>query len=183
MNTNEMPKAHPELLDALHRQDEQARQMKLSEGFTEKMMKRIKSTHRHSSFLTFDSPLRKVAAIFIASAFLCGLAFAAWQAFSPAKEQPMEEADCQLSTINCQLSTPVRFSDVRLDSILTVVSSHYGKAVCFRDTAARELRLSTMWDCEDSLSVFIATLNEFDGLSLKEERDTVFVTSETVEGK
>lgn len=41
MNTNDIPKVHPELLDALHRQDEQAQQMKLSEGFTEKVMKKL----------------------------------------------------------------------------------------------------------------------------------------------
>ena len=35
-----------------------------------------------------------------------------------------------------------------------------------------------MWDSEDSLAVFIATLNEFDGLLLKVERDTVFVTAD-----
>ena len=35
MNTNEIPKAHPELLEALHRQDEKAQQMKLAQDFTE----------------------------------------------------------------------------------------------------------------------------------------------------
>ena len=61
------------------------------------------------------------------------------------------------------------------------MAAHYGKAVCFRDSTTRELRLSTMWDCEDSLAVFISTLNEFDGLRLKDEGDTLFVESETVE--
>ena len=47
MNTNDIPKAHPELLDALHRQDEQARQMTLSEGFTEKVIKKAHSPFSH----------------------------------------------------------------------------------------------------------------------------------------
>ena len=34
-----------------------------------------------------------------------------------------------------------------------------------------------MWDSEDSLSVFLETLNEFDGLRLTDERDTIFVES------
>ena len=127
----------------------------------------------------------RIAASFIGILFISGIAFAVIQFMRNHSARPQvpqtEHVNTELA--NQEAVAPVRFDDVRLDSILTVVSSHYGKAVCFRDTAARELRLSTMWDCEDSLSVFIATLNEFDGLSLKEERDTVFVTSETVEGK
>ena len=49
MNTNEIPKAHPELLEALHRQDEKAQQMKLSQDFTEKVMEKVKSTPKKSS--------------------------------------------------------------------------------------------------------------------------------------
>lgn len=181
MNTNEIPKAHPELLDALQRQDEQVRQMKLSEDFTEKVMNKVKSTPQHSSFLTFHSPLRRIAAIFLAAVFLGGLAFAAYRAFSPAKETPTEKANCQLSNVKCQLSTPVRFDDVRLDSILTVISKHYGKTVRFRDDAIRELRMSTTWNSDQPLAEFLGILNEFDGLRLSTEYDTIFVDSVAVE--
>ena len=127
----------------------------------------------------------RIAASFIGILFISGIAFAVlhfMQRHSVESQVPqMEETNTELA--NQKSIAPVRFDDIRLDSILTVVSAHYGKAVCFHDTVARELRLSTMWGREDSLSVFIATLNEFDGLSLKEERDTLFVTSETVGGK
>ncbi len=63
------------------------------------------------------------------------------------------------------------------------MSAHYECEVCFRDTTAQALRLSTVWDREDSLSVFLETLNEFDGLRLMNERDTIFVESLMVEDK
>ena len=177
MNTNEIPKAHPELLDALHRQDEQVRKMKLSDGFTEKVMNKVKRTPQKSSLLTLRSSLRKIAAILIAAALLGGLAFAAYRAFSPAKETPTEKANCQLSNVKCQLSTPVRFDDVRLDSILTVVSSHYGKAVSFRDEKLRGMKFITTWNPADSLAAFIDHLNMFDYLHLTLQEDTIIVES------
>ena len=123
---------------------------------------------------------RKIAAIFLAVAFLGGLSFAAYCVFSPRTNSPAQVTAPSL-TGRAGGESPSRFSDLRLDSILIVVSAHYGKTVCFRDSTTRELRLSTMWDCEDSLAVFISTLNEFDGLRLKDEGDTLFVESETVE--
>lgn len=181
MNTNEIPKAHPELLDALHRQDEKVRKMKLSDGFTEKVMSKVKSEKSRFARKRKYRIFRKIAAIFLAAVFLGGLAFAAYRAFSPAKETPTEKANCQMSNVKCQLSAPVRFSDVRLDSILTVVSKHYGKTVRFRDDAIRELRMSTTWNSDQPLAEFLGILNEFDGLRLSTEYDTIFVDSVAVE--
>lgn len=90
MNTNEIPKAHPELLDALHRQDEKAREMKLSEGFTEKVMNKVKSEESRFSRNGEYRILRRIAAIFIA-AFLCGLSFAAYQAVSSRQKTETED--------------------------------------------------------------------------------------------
>ena len=125
--------------------------------------------------------IRKIAAVFLAVAFLGGLAFAAFHFLSPKTDNQSAEVTAPSLGRAGAESSPISFSDIRLDSILNVVAAHYGKAVCFRDSTTRELRLSTMWDCEDSLAVFIATLNEFDGLRLKDERDTLFVESETEE--
>ena len=177
MNTNEIPKAHPELLDALHRQDEQARKMKFSEDFTEKVMNKVKSEKSRFARKRKYRIFRKIAAIFLAAVFLGGLAFAAYRAFSPAKETPTEKANCQLSNVKCQLSTPVRFDDVRLDSILTVVSSHYGKAVSFRDEKLRGMKFITTWNPADSLAAFIDHLNMFDYLHLTLQEDTIIVES------
>jgi len=67
------------------------------------------------------------------------------------------------------------FADVRLDSMLAIVSQHYGKAVFFGDEELKALRIHTKWNWEDSLAAFIENLNELDELSLTEQRDTIFV--------
>ena len=124
----------------------------------------------------------RIVASFIGILIISGLAFAAYRFFTPAKElQSMEETNCQLSTVNCQLSTPVRFDDVRLDSILSVVSSHYGKAVSFRSEEAKGMKFIMAWNPDSSLTSFIDGLNMFDGLQLTLLRDTIFV--EVQEGK
>ena len=124
MKTNDIPKAHPSLLDALHRQDAKANEMRPSEGFTEKVMEKVKSErvnfrssesiqarlncrvvtkvseaksekytlpeesdtvhegNSYSSFFTFHFSFKKIAAIFIAVAFLGGIALAAYRVLS-----------------------------------------------------------------------------------------------------
>ena len=200
MKTNDIPKAHPSLLDALHRQDAKAHEMRPSEGFTEKVMEKVKS--ERVNFRSSESNqarlncrvvtkvseaksekykslfIRKIAAVFIVVAFLGGLAWA----FVPLLRSQHTAEPTQPTKVSAPSLTgraggesSISFSNLRLDSILTIVSAHYECEVCFRDTTAQALRLSTVWDREDSLSVFLETLNEFDGLLLREERETLFV--------
>ena len=175
MNTNDIPKAHPSLLDALRRQDEKAQQMNLSEGFEERVMGSLPKNR---------SPrlrLSRIAAIFLLAAFLGGLVWA----ISPLiRQKAPRSAEVSAPSLTGRAGGEssggvglLSFSNLPLDSILTVVAAHYDRAVCFRDTALQALRLSTVWDSEDSLSVFLETLNEFDGLRLTDERDTIFVES------
>ena len=208
MKTNDIPKAHPSLLDALHRQDAKANEMKPSEGFTEKVMEKVKS--ERVNFRSSESNqarlncrvvtkvseaksekykslfIRKIAAVFIVAAFLGGLAWA----FVPLLRSQHTAEPTQPTKVSAPSLTgragggsSISFSNLRLDSILTIVAAHYECEVCFRDTTAQALRLSTVWDREDSLSVFLETLNEFDGLRLMNERDTIFVESLMVEDK
>jgi hypothetical protein len=208
MKTNDIPKAHPSLLDALHRQDAKAHEMRPSEGFTEKVMEKVKS--ERVNFRSSESNqarlncrvvtkvseaksekykslfIRKIAAVFIVVAFLGGLAWA----FVPLLRSQHTAEPTQPTKVSAPSLTgragggsSISFSNLRLDSILTIVAAHYECEVCFRDTTAQALRLSTVWDREDSLSVFLETLNEFDGLRLTDERDTIFVESLMVEDK
>ena len=66
----------------------------------------------------------------------------------------------------------MRFADVRLDSILTVVGSHYRHQVCFQEEALRDLRFTIAWDSVQPLGIFLDNVNEFEGLRLSDERDT-----------
>lgn len=69
----------------------------------------------------------------------------------------------------------IYFSNTPLDSMLSVVGDHYGRAVCFHDGTLRRLRFTMTWDSVQTLSSFIDNVNEFEGLLLKDERDTIYV--------
>ena len=185
MKTNDIPKAHSSLLDALHRQDAKAHEMRPSEGFTEKVMEKVKSERVKSEKYT-SLFIRKIAAVFIVVAFLGGLAWAFVPLLrSQHTAEPTQPTKVSASSLQGRAGgeSSISFSNLRLDSILTIVAAHYECEVCFRDTTAQALRLSTVWDREDSLSVFLETLNEFDGLRLMNEHDTIFVESLMVEDK
>ena len=124
----------------------------------------------------------RIAAVFLGAVLFCGLAWAIIPRIISSHTDSPQSA---------QVSTPlprsggeessVRFDDVRLDSILTVVSAHYGKAVSFRDEEAKGMKFIMTWDPDMPLSDFINGLNLFDGLSLTLQRDPIFV--ETTEDK
>ncbi len=124
----------------------------------------------------------RIAAVFLGAVMLCGLAWAIIpHIISPHTDSPQS---AQVTTPLLQKSgdgSSVRFDDVRLDSILTVVSAHYGKAVSFRNEEAKGMKFIMTWDPDRPLSDFIDGLNLFDGLSLTLQRDTIFI--ETTEDK
>ncbi len=158
--------------------DEEVREMYGLMSDCKKVYKRMNSERMKNKKYELLFTFRKIAAIFLAVVFFGGLAFAAYHFLSSKTEKQSVEVTAPSITGRAgRESSPIRFSNVRLDSILTVVAAHYNCEVCFRDTTAQALRLSTMWDREDSLSVFLETLNEFDGLQLTDERDTIFVES------
>ena len=126
----------------------------------------------------------RIAAVFLGAVLLCGLAWAiiphiiSSHTDSPQPAQVTAPLPHREGQGGGSLS---RFDDVRLDSILTVVSAHYGKAVCFRNEEAKSMKFIMTWDPDMPLSDFIDGLNLFDGLSLTLQRDTIFV--ETAEDK
>ena len=123
--------------------------------------------------------IRKIAAVFIAATFLGGLVFAAYRVLSHRQAPPTAVSTFtpQPSTLNTEADSLVRFTDIRLDSILAVVGSHYGREVCFRDTLVCALRLHTTWNRTQPLDSLVVTLNEFEVLKLTDEQDTLFVES------
>ena len=164
--------------------DEEVREMYGLMSDCKKVYKRMNSERMKNKKYELLFTFRKIAAIFLAVVFFGGLAFAAYHFLSSKTEKQSVEVTAPSITGRAEgESSPIRFSNVRLDSILTVVAAHYNCEVCFRDTTAQALRLSTVWDREDSLSVFLETLNEFDGLRLMNERDTIFVETLIVEVK
>ena len=131
-------------------------------------------------------PLRRwlqIAAMFIGVAIFSGIAYATIHQLRQQAEEPSPQPTVAVSNPQAEVETvaPVRFDDVRLDSILTIVAAHYGKSVCFRSEEARAMKLIMTWKPDEPLADFIDGLNMFDGLSLTLQRDTIFV--ETTKGK
>ena len=125
-----------------------------------------------------SSSLHRIAAVFLAAVFLGGLAWAFVPLLRPhhSAESPQPtKVSAPTPTGRAGGESAILFADVRLDSMLAIVSQHYGKAVFFGDEELKALRIHTKWNREDSLAAFIENLNELDGLSLTEQRDTIFV--------
>ena len=123
----------------------------------------------------------RIAASFIGILFISGIAFAVIhfvRNHSVELQAPQTE-ETNIELANQEVAAPVRFDDVRLDSILTVVSAHYGKAVSFRSEEAKGMKFILAWNPDSSLTSFIDGLNMFDGLLLTIQQDTIFV--ETME--
>ena len=125
-----------------------------------------------------------IAASFIVILFISGIAFAVIhfvRNHSVELQAPQTE-ETNIELANQEVAAPVRFDDVRLDSILTVVSAHYGKAVSFRSEEAKGMKLIMAWNPDSSLTSFIDGLSMFDGLLLTIQQDTIFVeTTEVME--
>lgn len=120
----------------------------------------------------------RVAATFVGVLVVAAMAMAAIQLIRSHYEQQETKAatlSVQHATLDNQRVEPVRFDNVTLDSILTVVSAHYHKAVNFRDEEPRHMKLIMTWQPEASLTEFIERLNAFDGLSLQLQDDTIVV--------
>lgn len=126
----------------------------------------------------------RIAASFIGILFISGIAFAVIhfvRNHSVELQAPQTE-ETNIELANQEVAAPVRFDDVRLDSILTVVSAHYGKAVSFRSEEAKGMKFIMAWNPDSSLTSFIDGINMFDGLLLTIQQDTIFVeTTEVME--
>lgn len=141
----------------------------------------------------FSLPLRLVrmgryAAAFVGAVIMAGLLFAAMRPFFNIHNEERTDTLAQV-TESLPLEegqgdgSALRFDNAPLDSILTVVSRHYGKVVQFRSEEARTMRLIMTWQPTDSLGDFIGRLNMFEGLHLTLQADTLIVETEKKEGE
>ena len=126
--------------------------------------------------------LLKIAAMFAGVILLSGIAYAAIHLIMrpAADNQQSSTLNAQSSMLNGQSPDPVRFEYVRLDSILSVVSAHYTKAVRFNSDEAKAMKFILTWKPDAPLSDFIDGMNMFDGLQLTLQRDTIFVEAQEV---
>ena len=90
----------------------------------------------------------RVAAIFIGVLAIAGIAVAAIHILYSRTEKQVAtvvEASERSAASEVPNTEPVHFDNVTLDSILTVVATHYHKAVSFRDEAPRRMKLIMTW--------------------------------------
>lgn len=142
-------------------------------------------------FFTLHASLKRVAAVFLAIAFLSVLSLAGYRALSGWHGTARSHVETDTSMVETQRfvyevqdgDTIFRFENIRLDSILSVVSKHYGRQVVFRDKAPGRLRFYMTCHTTQSLAEFVELMNVFDGFKLSQELDTLYVDSdETMEG-
>ena len=130
--------------------------------------------------------LRKIAAVFLAAAFIGVLSFAGYRAFSFKTKTDNRQRTTDTLTVKSQRfvcevhegDTIFRFENIRLDSILAVISRHYDRQVVFRDKAPARLRLYMTCHTTQSLDEFVEMLNMFDGFKLSQKFDILFVDSD-----
>ncbi|MBQ8273817.1 MAG: DUF4974 domain-containing protein [Bacteroidaceae bacterium] len=126
--------------------------------------------------------LPRVAAIFIGVLLVSGIAFAAIHHIRNSGSARKEAMASAVSHDDNKIqSASVVFNDVRLDSILTVVSSHYGKKVEFSSKETKDMKFIMTWKPDSSLTSFLDLINMFDGLHLSVRRDTIFVETKDFE--
>ncbi len=130
--------------------------------------------------------LRRIAAIVIAVASFGVLSLAGYRAFSGWHKAPQapvqaDSAEAVRERFYCDVQdgdTIFRFENIRLDSILAVVSRHYDRQVVFKDEAPKHLRLFVTCRTSQSLREFVETLNMFDGINVTQEFYMLYVESD-----
>ena len=128
----------------------------------------------------------RIAAVFLGAVLFCGLAWAIIPHIISSHTDSPQSAQVTAPLTHREGhggGVSLRFDDVRLDSILTVVSAHYGKAVSFRNEEPRSMKLITTWNPDESLEAFVDHLNMFDYIHLTLKNDTIFVEQTSGEDK
>ena len=119
----------------------------------------------------------QIAATIISVLVLSGIAYAAiWSLTpspSPAGEGSSNAQQLPLQSERAGGEAAVVFDNVQLDSMLTIVAQHYQKQVVYRNDDVRTLHFHIEWNQAAPLSDFITLINNFEGISLREENDTI----------
>ena len=138
------------------------------------------------------SSLRRVVAIITAFAFLGIISLAGYHSFFYKTSTDNRQRTTDTTAVKTERfyvdvqdgDTIFRFENIRLDSILAVVSRHYERRVVFKDKAPAHLRLYLTCYTTQTLEEFVETLNMFDGINVTQEFYMLYVESdEKKEGK
>lgn len=168
MKTNERPYNDPALREALRKDCSQENM--LTDDVEQQVMMKITMHQRRK-------PYFRIVATFIGLLMLSGLAFAAYHfAVGEGLESPSQEA--KASVLSQQKPAEINdnimlFDNMQLDSVLTIVAQHYQKHVEYQNDSVRHLHFHIEWNQAAPLADFITLINNFEGISLREENDTI----------
>ena len=150
------------------------------------------TSEHHSSFFTLHSSFFRIAAVltgfvFLGLASLAGYRFAKSRNSVPKVRTQADTTAVKTERFYCDIQdgdTIFRFENLRLDSILAVVGRHYHRQIVFKDSSSRSFRLYVTCQTSQTLGGFVETMNVFDGFSIRQEFDTLYVESDkTREGR
>ena len=146
----------------------------------------------NSSLFTLHSSLRRGAAIITAIAFLGIMSLASYRAFFYKTTTDNGQQTTDTTAVKTERfyvdvqdgDTIFRFENIRLDSILAVVSRHYERQVIWGDKAPAHLRLFITCRTSHTLREFVDMMNMFDGFRITQDLNILYVESdEKKEGK
>ena len=125
--------------------------------------------------------IRQIAATVLLLLCLSGISYAAIRWLVPRQEKNSLEVASQTETMaqieNHEKDSVVTFNNVRLDSILEDVGEYYHRTIAVGDSATAALRFYLKWNQNESLSVFIETVEELEKVKITDSNDTLFVFS------
>jgi len=119
----------------------------------------------------------RIAAVFITAVFIGGLAWAISPLLSPKSEKKQSTEITAPPQQARAGGESITFTDIRLDSMLSIVGKHYGKRVVFKKRELRSLRIHTKWNKHEDLTAFINNLNELGVVKLTVEGDYILVNT------
>ena len=129
---------------------------------------------------------RRIAAVFTAIAFLGIMSLAGYRVFffkTTTDNRPQTTDTTAVKTERFYVDvqdgdTIFRFENIRLDSILAVVSRHYERQVVWGDKDLARLRFYITCRTSHTLREFVEMMNMFDGLRITQDLDILYVESD-----
>lgn len=133
---------------------------------------------------------RKIAAILVECVALSGLTIASLSYFESKKVSETVQTHTTESGTTTRASDSTSspcdsitnkaqyiktFDNARLDDVLSEVAKYYGAKLEYEDNTIKDLRLHIVWNKDQDVSVFIATLNGFDQVHAEYTDNTISV--------
>ena len=128
----------------------------------------------------------RIAAIFTAIAFLGIMSLASYRVFFYKTTTDNGQRTTDTTAVKTERfyvdvqdgDTIFRFENIRLDSILAVVSRHYERQVIWGDKAPAHLRLFITCRTSHTLREFVDMMNMFDGFRITQDLNILYVESD-----